>query len=53
MTGTLRRAQATVPEMDRMSWSQKIGSRALEAEVGSVLMAIYRRVRFHNMGPLA
>ena len=51
MTETLKRVQA--PEIDRIAWSQKVGSRALEAEVGSVLMAIYRRVRFHNRGPSA
>lgn len=33
---------------DGMAWSQKIGNRALEADVGSVLMAVYRRVRSHN-----
>lgn len=36
-----------------MAWSQKRGNRALEAEVESVLMTIYRRVRSHNKSPSA
>lgn len=53
MTETLKRIQVKAPEIDRMAWSQKIGSRVLEAAVGSVLMTVDRRVRFPQQGSLS